>query len=52
MLLDRLGKVPLLELGMRLGEGSGAILAVPLIRMAAASVVDVATFAEWESRSR
>jgi nicotinate-nucleotide--dimethylbenzimidazole phosphoribosyltransferase len=51
MLLERLGKVPLLDLGMRLGEGSGALLAVPIIRMAAASVTDVATFAEWEARS-
>jgi nicotinate-nucleotide--dimethylbenzimidazole phosphoribosyltransferase len=52
MLLERLGKVPLLDLGMRLGEGSGALLAVPIVRMAAASVVDVATFAEWEARAR
>ena len=46
-LLDRLGKSPLLDLGLRLGEASGALLAVPLVRMAAAAVVDVATFAEW-----
>ncbi|MDV8002993.1 nicotinate-nucleotide--dimethylbenzimidazole phosphoribosyltransferase [Rhodococcus sp. IEGM 1408] len=33
--LDKLGMEPLLDLGMRLGEGSGAIAAVPLIRSAA-----------------
>lgn len=46
-LLDRLGLVPLLDLELRLGEGSGALLAVPLVAMAAAAVVDVATFDEW-----
>ena len=46
-LLSRLGMRPLLDLGLRLGEGSGALLAVPLVRMAAAAVVDVATFGEW-----
>jgi nicotinate-nucleotide--dimethylbenzimidazole phosphoribosyltransferase len=45
-LLDRLGKSPLLDLDMRLGEGSGALVAVPLLRMAAAAVTEVATFAE------
>jgi nicotinate-nucleotide--dimethylbenzimidazole phosphoribosyltransferase len=49
-LLERLGKTPLLDLGLRLGEGSGALLGVPIVRMAAAAVVDVATFAEWEAR--
>jgi nicotinate-nucleotide--dimethylbenzimidazole phosphoribosyltransferase len=46
-LLDRLGMRPLLDLEMRLGEGSGALLAVPLIRMAAAAVTQVATLDEW-----
>ena len=46
-LLERLGKRPLLDLDMRLGEGSGAMAAVPLIAMACAGVTDVATFAEW-----
>lgn len=47
ILLDKLGKQPLLDLDLRLGEGSGALLAVPIIRLAAAAVVDVATFEEW-----
>jgi nicotinate-nucleotide--dimethylbenzimidazole phosphoribosyltransferase len=38
---------PLLDLGMRLGEASGALAAVPLLRLAAAAVTEVATFAEW-----
>lgn len=46
-LLDHLGLVPLLELDLRLGEGTGALAAIPLVRMAAAAVVDVATFEEW-----
>lgn len=46
LLLEKLGMEPLLDLGLRLGEGSGALLAVPLIRMAARAVTDVATFEE------
>jgi nicotinate-nucleotide--dimethylbenzimidazole phosphoribosyltransferase len=46
-LLERLGMRPLLDLGMRLGEASGALAAVPLLRLAAAAVTEVATFAEW-----
>jgi nicotinate-nucleotide--dimethylbenzimidazole phosphoribosyltransferase len=38
---------PLLDLGMRLGEGSGAMAAVPLVAMACAGVTEVPTFAEW-----
>lgn len=49
-LLDRLGMTPLLDLGISVGEGSGALVAVPLIRMAAEAVVDVATFEEWGLR--
>jgi nicotinate-nucleotide--dimethylbenzimidazole phosphoribosyltransferase len=37
----------LLDLGLGLGEGSGALIALPIVRLAAASVVDVATFEEW-----
>lgn len=32
---------------MRLGEGSGAMAAVPLVAMACAGVIDVPTFGEW-----
>ena len=47
LLLDRLGKQPLLDLQMRLGEGSGAMAAVPLVAMACAGVTEVPTFGEW-----
>lgn len=46
LLLDELGLVPLLNLGMRLGEASGAALAVPLLRAALACHTGMATFAE------
>ena len=46
-LLERLGLRPLLELDLRLGEASGALAAVPLLRLAAAAVTEVATFADW-----
>jgi nicotinate-nucleotide--dimethylbenzimidazole phosphoribosyltransferase len=44
--LKRLGKIPLLDLGMRLGEGSGAALAVAIIKAAVACHNGMATFAE------
>jgi nicotinate-nucleotide--dimethylbenzimidazole phosphoribosyltransferase len=44
--LERLGKIPLLALGMRLGEASGAALAVGLIQAAAACHRGMATFDE------
>jgi nicotinate-nucleotide--dimethylbenzimidazole phosphoribosyltransferase len=46
-LLEKLGKPPLLDLDLRLGEGSGALLALPLVKLAAASVTEVATFSAW-----
>jgi len=46
-LLEQLGKRPLLDLEMRLGEGTGALAALPLVQLAAASVTNVATFSEW-----
>ena len=46
-LLERLRLQRLLDLDMRLGEGSGAMAAVPLIAMACAGITDVPTFAEW-----
>jgi nicotinate-nucleotide--dimethylbenzimidazole phosphoribosyltransferase len=45
-LLAVLGKVPLLDLGMRLGEGSGATLAIAIIKAAVACHTGMATFAE------
>jgi nicotinate-nucleotide--dimethylbenzimidazole phosphoribosyltransferase len=42
--LDHLGITPLLDLGLRLGEGSGAVLAVPLVQSAARLLTEVATF--------
>ena len=44
--LDKLGLAPVLDLGMRLGEGSGAVAAVPLIRSAALLLRDVALLAD------
>lgn len=46
LLLDALDANPLLDLGLRLGEGTGAILAVPLLRAAARLVTDVADLAD------
>ncbi|HZB92281.1 MAG TPA: nicotinate-nucleotide--dimethylbenzimidazole phosphoribosyltransferase, partial [Stellaceae bacterium] len=45
-LLERLGKAPLLDLGMRLGEASGATLAIAVIKAALACHTGMATFAE------
>jgi nicotinate-nucleotide--dimethylbenzimidazole phosphoribosyltransferase len=42
--LDALGLQPLLDLGMRLGEGSGAVLALPVVAAAARVLRDMATF--------
>ena len=39
----RLDRPPLIDLGLRLGEGTGALLAVPLVRSAAAVLTDMAT---------
>ncbi|SEK61353.1 nicotinate-nucleotide--dimethylbenzimidazole phosphoribosyltransferase [Pacificibacter marinus] len=45
-LLTSLGKDALLDFGLRLGEGSGAALAIPLIKAAVACHSDMASFAE------
>jgi nicotinate-nucleotide--dimethylbenzimidazole phosphoribosyltransferase len=45
-LLDDLGLAPLIDLGMRLGEASGAAVAVLLLRAALACHTGMATFAE------
>ena len=44
--LKSLGLEPVLDLGMRLGEGSGAVAAVPVLRSAVAVMRDVALLAE------
>jgi nicotinate-nucleotide--dimethylbenzimidazole phosphoribosyltransferase len=44
--LETLNAQPLLDLGLRLGEGSGAALAVPLLRLACDLHGQMATFAE------
>lgn len=44
--LDKLGLDPVLDLGMRLGEGSGAVAAVPTLRAATAVLRDVALLSE------
>ncbi len=44
--LRHLGLTPLLDLGMRLGEGTGAVLAMSLVETAAGVLRDMATFAE------
>jgi len=46
LLLEELGLPPLLDLGMRLGEGSGAAVAVLVLRAALACHTGMATFAE------
>lgn len=45
-LLDRLDLTPLMDQGMRLGEGTGAALAVTILKAAAATHSNMATFAE------
>ncbi|MGJ6123670.1 nicotinate-nucleotide--dimethylbenzimidazole phosphoribosyltransferase [Mycolicibacterium sp. Y3] len=44
--LDHLGLVPIVDLGMRLGEGTGAAVALPLVRAAVATLASMATFDE------
>ncbi len=45
-MVEALAEQPLLDLGMRLGEGSGAATCVPLLRLACALHNNMATFAE------
>ncbi len=46
LLVQELRRHPILDLGLRLGEASGALAALPIVRIAARSVTDVATFEE------
>jgi nicotinate-nucleotide--dimethylbenzimidazole phosphoribosyltransferase len=45
VVLDRLELVPLLDFAMRLGEGTGALLAVSMVRAAVNLEQSMATFA-------
>jgi nicotinate-nucleotide--dimethylbenzimidazole phosphoribosyltransferase len=42
--LDSLGLRPLVALDLRLGEGTGALLALPLVQSAVRALAEVATF--------
>lgn len=44
--LEKLGLEPVLDLGLRLGEGSGAVAAVPVLRSAVAVLRDVALLSD------
>jgi len=44
--LDRLSLEPILSLGLRLGEGTGALLAVPVLQAAATTLAEMSTFDE------
>ena len=46
IVLAALDAKPLLDLGLRLGEGTGALLAVPLVRAAARLLTDVADLSD------
>lgn len=46
MALTELGLTPIIDLGMRLGEGSGALVALPVLRAAVATLTSMATFEE------
>ncbi|MBO8162900.1 MAG: nicotinate-nucleotide--dimethylbenzimidazole phosphoribosyltransferase [Brevibacillus sp.] len=46
LLLKELGLVPFLHLGMRLGEGTGAALAMPILEAACRILDEMATFAD------
>jgi len=50
--LDALGLRPVLDLAMRLGEGTGGCLAVPVVQAAARVLAEMATFAEAQVSDR
>ena len=50
IVLSHMGLRPLLDLGMRLGESTGAVLAMGIVEAAAACLAEMATFEEaWVS---
>lgn len=52
LVLDALSAEPILDLKLRLGEGSGAALALPILRLACALHAQMATFAEAQVSGR
>ncbi|CAN5760402.1 hypothetical protein BH24ACT15_BH24ACT15_11760 [soil metagenome] len=50
--LDSLGLLPLLDLSLRLGEGTGALLAVPLVQSSAAVLSQMATLEDLQRTAR
>ena len=46
VIIEKTGKAPLIDLGLRLGEGSGAATALPILKAAVAAHSGMATFAE------
>ena len=52
IVLSHMGLRPLLSLDMRLGEGTGAVLAMGLVETAAACLTEMATFAEADISDR
>ncbi|TAK10901.1 MAG: nicotinate-nucleotide--dimethylbenzimidazole phosphoribosyltransferase [Anaerolineae bacterium] len=46
LMLEWLGLEPLVDLDLRLGEGTGAVLALPLVEAACKLLAEMATFAE------
>jgi nicotinate-nucleotide--dimethylbenzimidazole phosphoribosyltransferase len=50
--LSELNLEPIVDLGMRLGEGSGAVVALPIVRAAVATLASMATFEEASVSTR
>jgi nicotinate-nucleotide--dimethylbenzimidazole phosphoribosyltransferase len=46
--LSHLGLEPILDLGMRLGEASGALACLPILDLAAAMISEMATLNELD----
>ena len=44
--LERLGLEPIVDYGLRLGEGTGALIALPILAAAGATLREMATFDE------